>query len=159
MKNPKTTAIGILLIVGTLCGVGVQLLRGEAVDLEATIAAIVAGLGGLGLVLAKDAGGKTVKCLIPLLVIPGLVLSGMMMSGCETMTQAERIELLVATQTAVVQTLQSAYEIYAANEALQAQLGEAEFQRQLLERQARLQEAATYLQYLQTIVNKRTAAP
>lgn len=47
----KTTAMGILMIVGALCTAGVTALQGHAVDFSTTATAIG---GGLGLLAAKD---------------------------------------------------------------------------------------------------------
>ena len=102
-----------------------------------------------GLQWARDAWNLPAAGLL-ILVGPGLLLG-----GCGTMSQGERLEMLAATQAAVVQTLQASFEVYAANEALQAQLGAAEFERMLLARQARLQEAVVYLEYLERLLAEK----
>lgn len=77
-RNWKTTAAGLLLIVGALCGAGSQLLMDKPVEWAAVGAAVMAGVG---LLAAKD---STVKCLLPLLLVPTLVLS-----GCTTWTDTD----------------------------------------------------------------------
>jgi hypothetical protein len=48
----KTTALGILTIVATFAGVGIQILKGGAPDFVGAFAAVTAGIG---LIKAKDA--------------------------------------------------------------------------------------------------------
>jgi hypothetical protein len=48
----RTTALGILTIVATLSGVGIQILKGGAPDFVGAFAAVTAGIG---LIKAKDA--------------------------------------------------------------------------------------------------------
>jgi len=114
MKNPKTTIIGILLIVGTLCGVGVQLLRGETVDLQAVIAAVLTGLAGVGLVTAKDAPAK---CLLPILLIPALLMPGCITiraiddTGTQSLTTRVDVDAIVAITQLVIANTPAALEL------------------------------------------------
>lgn len=53
MKNYKTTILGILTIIGTLCKAGLDLMNNTPID----YGIISAGIStGVGLFLAKDAG-------------------------------------------------------------------------------------------------------
>ena len=114
MKNPKTTIIGILLIVGTLCGVGVQLLRGEPVDLQAILATIVSGLVGIGLIAAKDA---STKCLLPVLLIPAFLVTGCVTvrtiddTGAQTVTTRADVDAILVCTQLIMTNAPTAFEL------------------------------------------------
>jgi hypothetical protein len=55
IRNRKTTAFGILLIIGAICTGGAELLSGEA-DLQMVITAVMAALGGSGFLVSGDGG-------------------------------------------------------------------------------------------------------
>lgn len=51
MKHPKTTILGILTILSALISAGTALLSGHALDYQAVVTAITAGIG---LITAAD---------------------------------------------------------------------------------------------------------
>ena len=45
MQNYKTTVLGILTIIGTLCSAGIALVNGHTPDIGITSAGVLAGVG------------------------------------------------------------------------------------------------------------------
>lgn len=123
LKSPEAV---FLLVIS-----GLELLR-----------AIVKHWGKLKNGLALGGGSVNGKTALILAVSSFLALSAAYpTAGCTTWPTKENVEALVPLFQAAVTVAKEAYEIYAQNEALRAQLGEVEWQRGLQERALEWQRA------------------
>jgi hypothetical protein len=104
-------------------------------------------------------GSVNGKAVLVLVMTSFLALSAAYPSaGCNTWPTKENVEALVPLFEAAVTVAKDAYEIYAANEALRAQLGEAEWQRGLQERELQWQKAMEALDRILDRLPEKTKA-